>query len=199
MSSKILLIFWFGLAVHLGARDCKLIRTVPIRLLNEAAIHPKLVAAAQREAAYVLKSLCVELEWTAEPLGNALDLRITAAPIGSGITNHSLGVAFLDKAEGNRGTVFTSRVRAVQQMYGPLVNPERLLGCVLAHEIGHLLLGGRTHSREGIMVANFGRADLLKAAQRQLLFTHDDRKMLFSSQMARRSYSPADVLVRPKQ
>ena len=159
---------------------CELIRPIPIRIVNEAAIHPKLVAAAQREAAYILKSLCVELEWTAEPVSSALELRITAAPIGFEITQHSLGVTFFNNAEGSRGTVFFSRVRAVLQMYGPLVSPTRLLGCVLAHEIGHLLLGTKVHSPEGIMVANFRRADLLKASQRRLLFTSGDREIFRS-------------------
>lgn len=192
MSSKILTIFLFGLSLHAGAMECNLVRTVPIHLVNEAAVPPRVLAAAQREAVYILKSLCVHLGWTAEPETDAIEMRITAAPIGPDIPNGALGITFLDPIGTNRGTVFFSRVRAVERTYGRLVNLEGLLGCVLAHEIGHLLLGSRTHSREGIMVANFERAELLKAGQRGLLFTRDDREMFFGMQIARRRYLSHD-------
>jgi len=185
MSSKILVIFLFGLSFDAGAAPCSSVRTVPIRLLNEAAVPPTVLTAAQQEAVYILKSLCVHLEWTAESVSDAMEMRTTPAPVGPGVTKGSLGITFLDQSGTNRGTVFFSRVFAVERTYGRLVSLERLLGCVLAHEIGHLLLGTKAHSRGGIMVANFDQAELLKAGQRRLLFTRDDREMFFTHQVGR--------------
>lgn len=187
MSSKILLIFLFGVSLRAGATECSLVRTVSIRLVNEAVIPPKVLVAAQREAVYILKSLCVRLEWTAESVSDAMEMRTTAAPIGPDVPKSALGITFLDPTGTNRGTVFFSRVRAVERTYWRPVTLEGLLGCVLAHELGHLLLGSKTHSLEGVMVANFERAELLKAGQRGLLFTRENREMFLNSQLGRGS------------
>ena len=36
----------------------------------------------------------------------------------------------------------------------PMYFSARILGCVVAHELGHVLLGPRSHSAEGIMAAD---------------------------------------------
>jgi len=174
MLLKTLLLFSFGLSLHLRASDCGVVRAVPIRLINDAAVEPKVMVAAQHEAAYVLKSLCVQVEWTTN-LTPALEMRTLIAPIADGITKHALGLTVLDAIHGNRGAIFFSRVRAAEAVYGRLVDLGRLLGCVLAHEIGHMLLNSNAHSPEGIMIAKFGDAEMRKAAQRRLTFTRSDR------------------------
>jgi hypothetical protein len=45
-----------------------------------------------------------------------------------------------------------------------------LLGDLMAHELGHLLLGPRSHSPRGIMCAIWGTQELRNAAQGALLF-----------------------------
>src|SRR5690242_12965552 len=144
MSSKIPLILLFGLSLHARTTECSLVRTIPIRLVNEAAVSPTVLTAAQQETFYILKSLCVHVEWTAESVAETIAMRITPAPIGPDIPKGALGITFLDPTSTNRGTVFFSRVRALERTYGRLLTLQRLLGCVLAHEIGHLLLASRT-------------------------------------------------------
>ena len=185
MLLKTPLFLFLVLSLHLGAAECNVFRSVPIRLINEAAVNPKVVIAAQREAEYVLKSLCVDLEWAAGPGINALEMRITVAPLGPGITKGSLGITILDADRGNRGAVFASRVRALQAAYKSRIDAGRLLGCVLAHEIGHLLLNSRAHSPEGVMAAHFRHAEIYRAAQRRLTFTRADRERFFGTQIAR--------------
>lgn len=181
-----LLFLFFALLFHLGATDCNVIRTVPIRLINEAAVKPKLVIAAQQEAAWVLESLCVAVEWAAGPSIKALEMHIVVGPAGPGITEGALGITTLNPLYGNRGAVFLSRVRALQARHATLIGLGRLLGCVLAHEIGHLLLNSRAHSLGGVMIRNFGEAEIYSAAQRRLTFTAFDREMFFRTQIARR-------------
>jgi hypothetical protein len=185
MPLKIPLVLFFSVSLQLGATECTVLRSVPIRLINEAAVQPNVVAAAQQEAAYVLKSLCVHIEWTAGPSTKALDMRITPAPLGPEITSRSLGVTFLDANQDNRGTVFLSRVLALQVSYASRISLGRLLGCVLAHEVGHVLLNSKAHSPEGVMIAHFGEAEISRAAQRHLTFTRPDREMFLSMQIAR--------------
>jgi hypothetical protein len=51
------------------------------------------------------------------------------------------------------------------------VNKAQLLGLAMAHEFGHLLLGPKAHSAEGIMRANWSRRDMELGAKGQLRFT----------------------------
>ena len=46
-----------------------------------------------------------------------------------------------------------------------------LLGHVMAHELGHFLLGKNSHSSDGIMIASFREQDLRRAERGKLLFT----------------------------
>jgi hypothetical protein len=52
----------------------------------------------------------------------------------------------------------------------------RALGRVLAHEIGHYLLGTREHTRNGLMRAQFAPQDLLKNAAAGRLYGLDSRE-----------------------
>lgn len=54
----------------------------------------------------------------------------------------------------------------------------------MAHEIGRLLLHSTAHSREGVMRAEFRRADLKKAAQRQLKFTPEQGEAIHRNALA---------------
>jgi hypothetical protein len=175
MNLKTPLLFLFGLSLHLGAADCIGLRNVPIRLINDAAVKPKVMLAAQQEAAYVLESLCVQMEWAVSPSTKALEMRMIVGKLGPGITGGALGLTILTADHRNRGAVFYSRVRAMEEVYGYLIDLGRLLGCVLAHEIGHLLLNSNAHSPDGIMIANFGDSEMQKAAQHHLIFTGSDR------------------------
>lgn len=51
-----------------------------------------------------------------------------------------------------------------------------VLGCVMAHEIGHL--AGLEHRPSGIMKAGFGRHEILDAEADHLNFSREDAKML---------------------
>jgi hypothetical protein len=53
-----------------------------------------------------------------------------------------------------------------------------LLGHIMAHELGHLLLGPTSHSPKGIMCAVWRPEDLRNAEQGVLLFTPDQSKRL---------------------
>jgi hypothetical protein len=46
-----------------------------------------------------------------------------------------------------------------------------ILGDVIAHELGHLLLGSNTHSREGIMQPHWQAEQLGRIAKGQMHFT----------------------------
>jgi putative NADH-flavin reductase len=72
--------------------------------------------AARQEAAYVLKSLCVQIVWTERPSTQALEMRMIVGPLGASTTERALGITILDALHGNRGAIFLSRVRAMEEV-----------------------------------------------------------------------------------
>jgi len=58
------------------------------------------------------------------------------------------------------------------------VSPAQLLGLAMAHEFGHLLLGPKAHSAEGIMRANWSRRDMELGAKGQLRFTDQQVRLI---------------------
>jgi hypothetical protein len=81
-----------------------------------------------------------------------------------------MGIAMPHLDSGGHAGVFWSRVRQTAARNPGIIDASDLLGYVMAHESGHLLLHSTKHS-DGIMCAEFRPADLKKAGQRQLKFT----------------------------
>jgi hypothetical protein len=53
-----------------------------------------------------------------------------------------------------------------------------ILGCVIAHELGHLLLGSNSHSGSGIMQPRWERRQVRQAMTGDLLFTSAQAKRI---------------------
>jgi len=56
-----------------------------------------------------------------------------------------------------------------------------VLGCVMTHEIGHLLLGKREHSIAGIMRQRWGPEDIRMALRGELVFLPEEAKLIRSA------------------
>jgi hypothetical protein len=81
-----------------------------------------------------------------------------------------LGVAFLDEGQpGVYADVFYPSIERLFRDYG--TNRSRVLGDVMAHEIGHLLLGTNAHGTIGIMRPRWRYQELEQVEKGTLLFT----------------------------
>jgi hypothetical protein len=80
------------------------------------------------------------------------------------------GVAFLS-AEGTGAYTDVSYNSAEELDQEWHVGLARVLGHVMAHELGHLLLGSNAHSRQGIMCPRWHRDELHLASKGALLFS----------------------------
>jgi hypothetical protein len=49
-----------------------------------------------------------------------------------------------------------------------------ILGCAIAHELGHLLLGPNRHSNEGVMLPEWSSRQFRLARMRELSFTQEE-------------------------
>jgi hypothetical protein len=80
------------------------------------------------------------------------------------------GVAFLSgNGSGQYSDIFYERSLELHRDWG--VDVGGILGAIIAHEIGHLLLGSNAHAAIGIMRAHWQGAELRLLSKGQLLFT----------------------------
>jgi hypothetical protein len=86
----------------------------------------------------------------------------------------SLGYSVVDSRQkrGTLATVFVDRIRMAALR--TRLDPARLLGRAMAHEIGHLLLGTTGHSRAGLMRARWSDLDLRRDAAADWLMSPED-------------------------
>jgi hypothetical protein len=97
---------------------------------------------------------------------------------GPGEAEPPLGFAVVDPDThaGKMATVFHHQIAVVARRTG--VARSELLGRALAHEVGHLLLGGRGHSRTGIMRAVWTDEELARDRPEDWLFAAGDSQRL---------------------
>jgi hypothetical protein len=197
MPHRLALLLVFALRAAQGA-SCPRWESLPVKLFNEATVAEHALYLAQEEAAWLLKSVCVDLTWV--PCGvvsrsnldpcqapeGAIELHILPSPATDDYTEDAMGIAMPHIGSGDHAGVFLSRVRQTADRNNGIIGISDLLGHVMAHEIGHLLLRSTLHSAEGIMRAEFRTEDLRKAGQRQLKFTKDQGETIHRSLVAQR-------------
>ena len=65
-----------------------------------------------------------------------------------------------------------------------------MLGCAIAHEVGHLLLGPSSHSAGGIMCGEWGPKELQLALMGRLLFASQQAKLIRAEARRRMNLLP---------
>jgi hypothetical protein len=170
--------------------------SLSIHYYNRAGVPPRVLDGAVQEAARVLARAGVETVWTEdppeEPEGRTFDFsgrspyqhprpdrrgylvvsigrRGQASGPQEMVEEKTLGFALPDADTGVHAFIFFDRV---EQVADPkLVTVARMLGNLIAHEVGHVLLGSGQHSYEGIMKARWDRPDYMRAEAGMLRFT----------------------------
>jgi hypothetical protein len=198
-----LMTFWAGAAMNSAAKGNPGIRSadlkMSVRVDNYAGISEKKLRFAESAAARIYAKAGVCLEWhecsvkarpesadsaCAAPLTPS-DLRLRIVDSvklkGSHAKSEASGYAIGDLA--------LVQLQYLQELPTPSEYFRYLmLGRVIAHEIGHALLGPE-HSSQGIMQARWGDEQLLRAAS-ELVFTPDQEEALRSAVTARRAGKP---------
>jgi hypothetical protein len=106
---------------------------------------------------------CVSFAWPTR-----LAVRITPRSVSS--AGEVFGVAFLsDEGTGCYSDIFYDRATELHADWN--VGLSDILGNVMAHELGHLLLGSNSHSRAGIMRAHWQGEELHRLSRGSLWFT----------------------------
>ena len=155
-----------------------------ISVHDYANIPTELLAAAEGDAHRIFRQAGVETVWLncspklekIQPSGcyiadsTHLVVKVLRHAISAQVRDRPevLGIATLDeKGVGFYGYIFYDRV---QRLAEKRRLKHRLLGTVLAHEVGHLMLGSNAHSIWGIMTGQWGGEGLRRVSEGALLF-----------------------------
>jgi hypothetical protein len=139
--------------------------TLTVEVYNWANVTPATLQKAQGVAGEILAEAGVQLRWVncpcdkPRPNGTTLSLRIIPKLFGSTTStfrSDHLGFAAVTEEGGVLATVFYDRVQSM----GKGGDLSSLLGLATAHELGHLLLGSKAHTNEGIMRPRWTRKHL---------------------------------------
>ena len=159
----------------------------PIRLtvsvFNDAEVPQSVLQVARARAQTVLAGAGVALTWLdcgtpgkwVQDTG-CRDIAFPSHPSvrlarnGRHRTGDVFGESFLDdKGVGNYASVYVEPLAASKAL--DVVSEGDLLGYVVVHEVGHLLLGLDSHSADGVMRGKWDFATLQQAARGTLIFS----------------------------
>jgi len=192
---------------------------LPLRVLlfNYApGYSPKTITGAQAIASQIFHRDGIELSWvdcsllqdgtsaslgcTApfEPTTIILRLVPTSPATKLRFGRDTLGIA----AQAEEGTFASASVfhdRIDQLAKGWLVPSAVVLGHAMAHEVGHLLLGARSHSPSGLMRERWSRRDLTKAGEGNLRFNSRQAETIRAQVRERPQSRESDISRAPLQ
>jgi hypothetical protein len=153
--------------------------SVLLYLANEAGVSSDIVGDAKQEVIRVYAQIGVTVIWSEHATGSPKDpLIIIISPItGQWVGPMSLGLAVRGpKSSGRLAYVFYDRVQPLANKHQ--MSDASLLGFVIAHELGHLLLPYGSHSPSGLMQAEWDNRQFLLARAGLLEFTAQQAELI---------------------
>jgi hypothetical protein len=128
---------------------------------------------------------CGRVEWPTH-------LAVRFVPHSASLTNEVFGAAFLSAdGKGCYSDVFYNLVAGLHADWN--IGLADILGNVIAHELGHLLLGSNSHSPAGIMRARWQAEELQRVAKGTLSFNAEQAEYMRGKLIAARASLVATV------
>jgi hypothetical protein len=176
--------------------------TLTVLVYNTAQAAPAILAGAEREAGRILGVAGLRVVWV-----DCLDQHSAAdaqelchkAREPTDVALRVLPGHIQGRLQDTLfGFVFPPALASVYYEYaGRLASTDGeisiMLGCAIAHELGHLLLGPNSHSGGGIMHGEWGPKELQLALMGRLLFASQQAKLI-QVEVRRRMSAPAGPL-----
>jgi hypothetical protein len=164
---------------------------VTVSVYNDAQVPSDTLTPAEQQAARIFSRAGFDVTWLNCTHVNSgrgaracneidvpghLALRIIA-PFASSTSDAAFGVAFLaPDGTGRYSDVFWKRAQELHANSN--VDLAGILGSVIAHEMGHLLLGSNAHAISGIMRAHWESDELHRIAMGTLMFLPEQSKRM---------------------
>ncbi len=176
---------------------------IKVWLYNYAGIPKHTMARAEGEVQKILRAAAIHLDWVECPTSaeevkvhpicqermSDAELGLTTHPTARGVADayvdRDFGIAqiFNNGQFGHYAYVFYDRVQHTAALTGMAAS--QLLGSVIAHEFGHVLMRSSTHSRSGIMRAQWDHNDLQNLTWGQLKFTPAEKELIHTEALLR--------------
>jgi hypothetical protein len=161
-----------------------------ISVFNDAGASPSVMSQARNRATLILRRAGISLVWLdcgtpANPPPNSAcsdlsfpqHLSVRLVSTASRPSEDTFGRTFQNaEGEGNYALVYFN-VLATSSVTES-VHAGDLLGFVIAHELGHLLLGRNSHSATGLMAPVWQAGEVRMASQGILFFTGDQQERI---------------------
>jgi hypothetical protein len=164
--------------------------TITVQIYNYSQASPAILTKAEREADRILSEAGLRIVWLECPVepsaagsqgpcqkapeATDIRLRVLAAPVQNkfqdtvfGFTVHPVLASVYYEYALRRGKSDDAEFEI------PII-----LGCAIAHELGHLLLGTNSHSGEGIMQPRWEPNQVRQLMMGTLLFTTEQAKLM---------------------
>ena len=161
-----------------------------VSVFNDAEVPQSVLQVAQARAETVLDGAGIALTWLdcgtpgnwvqdigCRDIAFPSHLSVRLARNGQHRTGDVFGESFLDdKGFGNYASVYVEPLAASKAL--DVVSEGDLLGYVVVHELGHLLLGLDSHSADGVMRAKWDFAALQQVARGTLIFSANEAERM---------------------
>jgi hypothetical protein len=186
--AKILATLWMvgcSLLAH-GRQAAAQNPQVTVFVNDSANVAERVVLEAEQSAGRIFRQAGVDLEWVncglqdryhSEPqcgasMASSPRLVVRIIPHARTLGEDVFGVAFVDHDTGTYADLFFEPIEQLQDQNKEIpVAP--MLGSVLAHELGHLLLGWNAHFPGGIMQAHWNEGQLRLIAMGRMFFSKE--------------------------
>jgi hypothetical protein len=163
------------------ARAERVVPQVNVSVYNDAGVSSATLRRAQQQAGRILRMAGLNVAWIDSQSRNAsrhdqhggplytTEFSLRIVPHSGNLADRVFGVSFLGAdGSGRYGDIFYDTAERLTETAH--INLADVLGHVIAHELGHLLLGTNAHSPEGIMRPHWSSDELRSLARGRLLF-----------------------------
>jgi len=163
---------------------------ITVLVFNFRQAPPETLLKAEKEAGRILEHAGVPVTWRDCPTGNepcrkgpgrVFFLAMMAGPVQNKFLDTISGYALLPE---HLATVYFDYLPRIAGGKSNKNDTALVLGCVIAHELGHLLLGAHEHSSAGIMQAHWGIEQTQRALMSQLSFLPEEARLMKANTLA---------------
>ncbi len=177
--------------------------TITVRVYNYAQTPSFVLAEAERQASRILSEAGLSSVWLECPIVPSTDvsqnrclepieatnvrLRVLSAPVPNSLHDTVYGFAI---APALASVYYESALGLAKYDQAEFEAPI-VLGCAIAHEIGHLLLGSNSHSISGVMSAHWKRKHVRQALMGAMLFSPEEARRMQAEVRGQASHSAA--------
>ena len=180
---------------------------IRVRVVQHTQVSPAVLAGAESEAARILSKAGLWTVWVDRSEGHSTTfpqdpcqeleatdiwLRVLSEPTENRLQDTVFGFAVVPVL----ASVYYDAVRRAKSD-GAEFDISIILGCAIAHEIGHLLLGTNSHSGLGVMQRRWEHKQFRQAMTGILLFSPEQAKLIQAEAQRRMRLQTASLKERP--